>query len=123
MSDLFRGKMKFLLVTLMMGAIAVACSDDSTGPGGNDPPEENVVELLASNQFSPSLDTIAVNTTIEWRNTGGTAHTVTSLNDEWTSESVPADDSWTFSHMFDEVGAYDYVCDLHANMTGRIVVE
>lgn len=123
MSDMFRGKLKFLLVALTTGAIAVACSDDSTGPGGNnEPPDENVVELQGLT-FNPSEITVPVGTTIEWQTDGAFQHTITSNNDEWPEEQVPADPSHTFSHEFDEAGTYDYVCELHENMTGTIIVD
>lgn len=118
-------KTGLLVVAFIAGAVAVACSDDTTGPAGNnnEPPEENVVQLTASETFTPSLDTVAVNTTIEWRNTGGIEHTLTSNDDEWQHQSVPADETWTFTHTFDEAGTYDYRCQIHSGMTGRIVVE
>jgi plastocyanin len=35
----------------------------------------------------------------------------------------PVRKSGTFSHRFDQPGTFQYRCTLHANMTGRVIVE
>ncbi len=77
--------------------------------------------------FIPSSVTVAVGGTVTWFNGDTAAHTVTSGTTTdgpdgiFDSSLFLADAS--FSHTFEEVGAYDYFCLVHPWMTGTVKVS
>jgi plastocyanin len=74
--------------------------------------------------YLPEPIVISPGTTITWKNVGKEAHTVTS--DDGTGESF---DSGTlspgrsFSHTFNNEGAFTYHCVFHEDMLGTIIVQ
>ena len=86
------------------------------------------VITVADYQFTPSELTISIGDTVEWQNTlghhnvNGTTVTFPS-NPESFGNSVGM--GWTYQHVFNTVGKYDYRCDLHylGGMTGKIEVQ
>lgn len=70
--------------------------------------------------FSPQVLTVPVGTTVTWTNEDMTQHTVYSNDKTFVSDILAQGD--TFSFTFDTPGTYDYICSLHPNMTGQIVV-
>ncbi len=70
--------------------------------------------------FSPQVLEIPVGTTVTWTNNDTSQHTATA-NDGSFDSGVLAQGG-TFSFTFDTPGTYDYICSLHPNMTGQIVV-
>ncbi|MGH7576339.1 MAG: cupredoxin domain-containing protein [Longimicrobiales bacterium] len=120
MQDRLRAMMGFGAVALLTGAIAAACSSDTTEPPpGNN--EENEI-LMLTNTFSPDDITIDVGETVTWRNNEAIPHTITSEDDEWPNQNVPAEEGWDFTHEFEEAGTYDYECQVHNGMVGTIEV-
>ncbi len=77
--------------------------------------------------FTPDELTIATGDTVEWRNIEG-VHNVNGTqeaypdNPEYFGNETGSD--WTFIHVFNTAGEYDYHCDPHVNlgMTGKITV-
>jgi len=82
---------------------------------------------VQSNSFTPSAITINVGDTIEWTNTGG-SHNVngTTLTYPSNPESFgnAVGTGWTFRHVFNVAGNYDFRCDSHfgSGMVGTITV-
>ncbi|MFL5666766.1 MAG: plastocyanin/azurin family copper-binding protein, partial [Ktedonobacteraceae bacterium] len=77
--------------------------------------------------FSPSTLTIKVGTTVTWKNTTQTPHTVTSLDANKTfnsGDNTPINSNMTFSFTFTKAGTYKYQCDFHPQtMQGTITVQ
>lgn len=84
--------------------------------------------LTSGNTFVPANITIEIGDTVEWKNMGGT-HNVNA-----TQTTFPANPEsfgnalgtgWTFSHVFNTLGNYDYRCDLHFSMgmVGTVIVN
>jgi plastocyanin len=79
-------------------------------------------------EFSPKELSITVGDTVVWKNVSG-MHNVDGLMTTYPSnpESFGNDVSsgWTYSHVFNIAGTYDYRCDPHFSlgMTGEIIVE
>lgn len=71
--------------------------------------------------FVPQTLTIAVNSTVRWKNLDGIAHTVTSDNAAWDSGNIAA--GGTFKFTFTTVGTFKYHCTYHPSMTGTIIVQ
>ena len=90
---------------------------------------EAMVELAAKSitvtidhhAFAPGAQTIAVGTTVTWKNVDDTPHTVTDKNGGFRSAGLDTGDS--FSHTFTTPGDYTYFCSLHPFMVGKIVVK
>ena len=83
----------------------------------------------AANVFTPNPLTVAVGTSVSWRNDDSVFHTVTSGTSTGTvgspdgtfdsGEILPGD---TFSLTFDEPATFDYFCVPHPWMRGQIIV-
>jgi plastocyanin len=75
--------------------------------------------------FSPKTLTISVGTTVIWKNTTQTPHTVTSDDGKSfnTGDSTPVAPSTTFSFKFTKAGTFAYHCDFHPSMTATIIVK
>lgn len=70
--------------------------------------------------FMPQTIEVPVGTTVTWTNQDVTQHTVYSKTGVFQSDILQQGD--TFSYTFDEPGTYDYICSLHPNMMGQVVV-
>lgn len=96
-------------------------SEASTAAGAADTATaEGVSITIADFAFSPQTIEIPVGTTVTWTNNDVTQHTATAKDGTWDSGILGQGD--TFSFTFDTAGTYDYICSLHPNMTGQIVV-
>jgi plastocyanin len=71
--------------------------------------------------FAPVSMTVAPGTTVRWKNLDGEPHTVRSVADGFRSEPLDQNDSFTFK--FDKPGTYRYVCSIHPQMIGTIIVK
>jgi plastocyanin len=98
-------------------AAAVACFSDrsATGPATGTcrlPIDETVPEVR-----------IHAGQTVTWVNCeeDATSHTSHANDETWSSPLLSP--GTTFSHTFDQAGTFDYHCDPHPFMTGRVVVE
>jgi plastocyanin len=71
-------------------------------------------------RFAPATTRVSAGTTVSWRNTGSTDHTVKGRG--FFSRAVSPGGRW--SHRFARPGSYDYLCTLHPDaMRGRVVVS
>jgi plastocyanin len=109
--------------TLLLGSFGCSKSSDngySSPPvtGGTRGTNEVWLQGMA---FNPATLTVPVNTTVKWTNKDGYTHTVTS--DSTMFDSGNLDSKATFSFTFVKKGSYKYHCNIHATMTGTIVVQ
>lgn len=60
--------------------------------------------------------------TVEWANADRFAHTTTSSSpdEKWNSGELQS--GATFSHRFDRAGLFHYVCLIHPQMRGEVLV-
>ncbi len=73
-------------------------------------------------RFSPSIININAGDKITWVNQDSALHTVTSDNgNELNSNSLS--DGESYSHTFNIPGEYNYHCDIHPEMTGKVIVS
>lgn len=95
---------------------APAASPDT----GTEEPAGATVEVdIVDFAFEPSNLAIPPGTTVVWINRGVAPHTVTGSF----ADSGILDPDQSFSFTFDEPGVFDYVCQLHPQMTGQITVD
>ncbi len=117
------------LITL---AAAAACFSDrsATGPATGTcrlPIDEtvpgSVVVPISNFAFQPAEVRIHAGQTVTWVNCedDATSHTSHANDETWSSPLLSP--GTTFSHTFDQTGTFDYHCDPHPVMTGRVVVE
>jgi len=71
--------------------------------------------------YAPRTITIAVGTTVTWRNLDPEPHTVRSGDELVRSGALDQDE--TYSVRFDKPGTYHYGCSIHPQMSGTITVQ
>src|SRR5437870_5101428 len=78
----------------------------------------NAVDI-ANFAFSPAVITVRSGTTVTWTNKDEDAHTVAIAG---ASVSQPLQVDETYTHAFVQPGTYSYLCTIHPNMRGTVVV-
>jgi plastocyanin len=76
--------------------------------------------LQANWGFAPREITVAPGAWVTWSNDGYDAHTVTAADASFDSGELQPSEG--FSWYFDQPGTYEYICQLHPWMKGRISV-
>jgi amicyanin len=71
--------------------------------------------------FGPPELTVAAGTTVTWVNRDDVPHNVVDKNKAYRSKILETDNSFSFT--FANAGTYDYVCSLHPQMKGKIIVN
>lgn len=104
------------------GAVTPTATKAVTGPTQN---ATITFDNTGTFTFSPASLTIKVGTTVIWKNSTQTPHTVTS--DDGTTfnsgDSTPIAPGATFSFTFTKAGTFAYQCDFHPYMKATIVVQ
>jgi plastocyanin len=109
-----------------LGLLTSACAYGYNVPAGmhviTNPahhPKAAVAVVLEHISFDPSKVTIKAGQTVEWIwRDPGTPHNVTFAT--FHSETKTAG---TFYHTFTKPGVYPYICTLHYNMRGEVIVK
>lgn len=78
--------------------------------------EVSIIDLA----FEPTTVRLAVGGTVTWRNNGIAPHTVTAEDSSFGSGLLQS--GGTFSHRFDGVGTFRYVCAFHPQMAGTVEI-
>jgi plastocyanin len=73
------------------------------------------------NTFIPGEITVAPGTTVTWVNNENMPHTVVDLNKAFRSKTLVKDASFSFT--FATAGDYSYLCSIHPNMKGKVIVK
>ena len=95
---------------LAAGAVgAVATAED--GPG---------TVAIHNYAYGPPLITVPKGAKVTWVNHDDTPHTVVAADKRF--RSPPMDSGESYSRVYDEVGSFAYVCGLHPQMRGTVVV-
>lgn len=80
--------------------------------------DRSVAVGQGGDRFTPARVEIVAGDTVVWTNHGGWHN----VHGDGFSNAV-SDTSWTFRHTFSSPGTFDYVCDVHPNMRGTVVVS
>ena len=109
------------IVALMLSACSTR-SEQPTAPADNGDVTEVVIRNFA---FSAPTITIDRGTTVRWRNTTGTFHTVTPDGHQAFTQRQTSSAGETFETRFDAPGRYRYFCEPHRalGMTGEVIVR
>jgi plastocyanin len=105
-----------------------SASSSTTDTGANPPPNTVYINGLESPFFTPDVLNVKAGTTVTFVNTDGTTHTVTSVKPGTSTADGTFDSGFikagkTFTYTFSTPGTYDYVCMIHSQMRGTIVVS
>jgi plastocyanin len=76
--------------------------------------------MLDGQRFGPAIVRIDRGTRVRWVNASGLTHTTTSNGDAWDRALAPGE---RFTRRFRTTGRFPYHCEIHAGMTGTIVVR
>ena len=111
------------LGVLVFLALAVACGTAATTPAA--PAAGGAAVTYKSFQIEPKSIEVKVGQAVTWTNGDSAAHTVTA--------GTPGTKSGTFDQKlpgngtvkvsFDKAGTFDYFCELHTTMVGKVVVK
>lgn len=71
-------------------------------------------------RFEPNGVEVEAGGTVTWTNRDSATHNVTAEDGSFSSGGLAPGDSW--SHTFDEPGAWEYRCTIHPSMQGTVVV-
>jgi plastocyanin len=73
--------------------------------------------------YSPQLLSVAPGASVTWANDGNDGHDVTGSGPGGDWRSGPLAPSERYTRQFDLAGTYNYVCTLHPEMWGRVIVQ
>jgi plastocyanin len=99
-----------LALAAALGALASGCG------GGEDSPSGSVA--VRDFEFAPVDFEAKTGETVTWRNEGEQIHNVKGKG--FFSRAIEPGASYEFS--FDRRGTYEYLCTLHPQMKGKVVV-
>ncbi len=77
----------------------------------------NIVDF----RFDPAEVTVKVGTRVTWTEVGPTVHNTVSRDKLW--ESPILNPGQKFSYTFTRPGTYEYLCTLHPEMVGKVIVK
>jgi plastocyanin len=104
-------------VTLLFTALA-------STPGLAEDPQNagaSPVVSIDHNTFISSEITVAPGTIVTWVNNEAMPHTVVDLNKGFRSKTLVKDAKFSFT--FTIAGDYSYLCSIHPNMKGKVIVK
>lgn len=96
--------------------------DTQVAAGSSETAAANAVTVRMSGmRFEPASITVTPGTRVTWVQGDRMPHVISGTASGMRSNTLYAGQE--YSYIFQEPGSYDYVCDLHPSMQGRIVVE
>ena len=117
--------MLVLLAALALIAAAGFPSPASAGRPTNpaSAPPKVVTVVIAEFKFEPAAVTVHAGDTVEWKNDDIVPHTATEDVNKpaFDSGKIRMGAAWSF--VARSKGTYNYICTLHPNMHGRLIVQ
>jgi plastocyanin len=111
--------LRALGLTVLFAALAsTACLAEEANNAGADPV---ATVSMDHNTFVPSEITVAPGTTVTWVNNETMPHTVVDSNKAFRSKTLAKDARFSFT--FTTAGDFDYLCSIHPNMKGKVIVK
>jgi plastocyanin len=101
--------------------VAMPTSTAEGSPSASPGAEQECHVDIENFAFSPATIEIEVGTTVTWDNHDSAPHTVTA--DDGTFDSGELAQGDMFSHTFDQPGEFSYICEIHPNMMGTVIVR
>lgn len=119
-----RRVLPFLALTLMVALLAaVGCADSGAAPQATDAQagSGDAEVAMVGMAFEPDTVTVGVGQSVTWVNQDSVSHNAVADDGSWKTDIFGADGSATVT--FDTPGTYQYVCTLHPNMKGTVIVQ
>lgn len=111
-----------LLAILVSACSAPAASSAPQGAAQTSGGSANPAQIMITNfKFDPETITIKAGSTVTWTNQDTVVHNVVASDGSWKSPSLEKGAS--FSYTFTAPGTYSYICGVHPNMKGTIIVQ
>jgi plastocyanin len=112
--------MKTAAILLMPALVVASFQVLAAAPASGAKAHEATISI-SQFMFSPTSMTVTAGTTVHWKNLDGEPHTIRSIDATFKSDALDQNDSFAFK--FDKPGTYRYVCSIHPQMVGTIVVK
>ena len=107
---------------IVVGGSSGSAPKPSSGGGWTSAtPSSGASVSMAGRAFNPATVTIAAGGSVTFRNDDDRAHTVTAKDGAFNSGTIGEGGSWKRS--FKQAGMFSYLCAIHPEMTGKVVVE
>ena len=110
---------RYLKVFAALGALMLSSMPLSVPVHADTPVDTQVV--IKDFMFHPTNVKLKVGGTLGWVNKDEEPHTVTSETGLFRSGAMDTNDTFVFK--FDKPGTYHFLCSIHPQMVGTIVVE
>ena len=111
---------RFRLMLPVASIAALTCIAAWNASAAETPSAATVV--IAKNfMFSPNPLTVPAGSTVTWTNHDEEPHTVVGDTGLFRSGAMDTDESFSFK--FDQPGTYHFICSIHPQMVGTIVVQ
>jgi plastocyanin len=113
--SVLRGLRLTILFTALASVPCLAEESNNAGPG--------LVATVSMdhNTFIPDEITVVPGTTVTWVNKETMPHTVVDTNKGFRSKTLAKNASFSFT--FATAGEYGYLCSIHPNMKGKVIVK
>lgn len=103
----------------LLAAALLGCSGWGDPSAAQAPDPTRIV--VKNFMFQPTSLTVKAGSTVTWTNMDEEPHTVVSTGGVFRSNALDTKDSFSFK--FDKPGTYGFVCSIHPQMVGTIVVQ
>ena len=105
------------------GFPSLASAGRSANPGSA--PQKMVTVTIRAFKFEPATVTVNVGDTVEWKNDDIVPHTATADGEAqkpvFDSGTIQTGATWRY--VVRNKGTYNYICTLHPNMKGELIVQ
>jgi plastocyanin len=108
---------RLLAMSFALAALATQAGTATRAHGATPPVQVEIQQF----KFEPAHLQVVAGTTVTWINRDGEPHTVTSIDQRFTS-SAALDTDDRYSQTFGQPGNYAYVCSVHPFMRGSVTV-
>jgi len=110
---------RFRLMLSVASTAALTCVAAWTASAAGSP--SATVVVAKDFMFSPDTLTVTAGSTVTWTNHDEEPHTV--VSDTGVFRSGAMDTNESFSFKFDQPGTFHFICSIHPQMVGTIVVQ
>ncbi len=111
-----------IVAVLILGFALYLYSGNKPLENNNQIPVNSNTVSIMNFAFSPSTINVKVGDTIVWTNDDSVSHTVTSDTGNELNSKILSPSS-SYSHTFTKAGTYNYHCEVHPKMKGKIIVS
>ena len=104
----------------MLAGVAMLAWIGASSPATAGTPDPTTI-VVKNFMFMPMSLTVTAGSTVTWSNQDQEPHTVVSDTGLFRSSAIDTNESFSFK--FDQPGTYHFMCSIHPQMVGTIVVQ